>query len=587
MKHLCKFSGVLFACLLAICAILVPGCNRNGESLLKNYGRIRGVVRNTSGHLIEGVTINTEDNTAISDNNGYFNMMDLIETDRLVVNFTKQGYCVTSKIAKIQSEIDTYLEVVMKAYENSATISSDIGGTVTTLDGGSVTIDANALEDSYGNPYTGQATIAITTFNPTNENELGCFPGDFEGITTSGDIRPFECYGFVDVTIMDNNGSMLQLASGQTAIIESPISPSLVSSAPNSIPLWYYDTTDGKWYEDGFAIKNGTIYQGSVTHFSPWNWDDEIDDFCQVTGRVVDENGNPIRGAIVLITGTAGGVWMAGDKSVGADGTFSIRVPANRQATIQVTANGINGNPQFISTCFNDETNNLGDISLQGFVHGDTEVAFWNFEEGVAGNQASGTDKVLDVSGNGHHGTPYNGPIYRNSPVAPGSSLALEFDGSDDRVFVSDHSGFYLTQNITISAHIRVDSKPSGTGTDIWHMILFRGDTRGGLDPYWLGITPEGHVRFNINNESNQTAAVVSNSPVTLGKFIHVVASLNGTTGEMKLTIDNSLEGSLYTSVRPFGELSTAHEPGLGIGCEQTGAYMHFDGIIDDVRISK
>lgn len=581
--------ATMFACLLSISISLLPGCEKNVVSPTENYGMITGVVKNTSGSFIEGVTISVADNSVVSDNNGHFSMRIMANTDRLVVNFTKQGYSITSKIAKIQVGLESYLEAVMKAYENSVTISSGIGGKATTSNGGSVIIDANALVDFHGNPYSGQATIGITTFDPTKETELNCFPGAFEGVTASGDVKHFESYGFIDIAIMDNNGNTLQLASGQTAMVEIPIAPNLISTAPSSIPRWYYDTTDGRWHEDGSAIKTGNVYRGSVTHFSPWNDDDLIDWLCLIRGRVVDANGNPIKGAIVLIRGAdgAGPAWSAGDNSVGEDGVFSINVAADRQATIQVIVNGISGVQKYITTCLPGGIKDIGDISIYGFVAGETDVAFWNFEEGIADTPAGDSTKVFDISGNGHHGIAYNGPIYRNSPVATGSSLALEFDGLKDRVFVSDHSDFYMTNSFTISAYIRVDSKPSGTGTDLYHMILFRGDTRGGLDPYWLGITPDGRVRFNINNAFNQEAAVVSENPVTIGNFVHVEAILNDATNEMKLFINGSLEGTQNTSIRPFGKLSSSSKPGLGIGCEQTGAYFHFDGIIDDIRITK
>ena len=73
-----------------------------------------------------------------------------------------------------------------------------------------------------------------------------------------------------------------------------------------------------------------------------------------------------------------------------------------------------------------------------------TTVAHWTFEEGTPGNVAAGANSVLDVSGNGHHGTPFGDPTY----VDEGGDTALDFDGVGDRVFVSDSAAFSLSSLI-------------------------------------------------------------------------------------------------------------------------------------------
>src|SRR5689334_4415760 len=71
-------------------------------------------------------------------------------------------------------------------------------------------------------------------------------------------------------------------------------------------------------------------------------------------------------------------------------------------------------------------------------------VAYWRLE-GTPGTSPSGAGSVADSSGNGHNGTPFNGPTYSASvPVShlPGSGAAdtssMSFDGVSQRVFVPD-----------------------------------------------------------------------------------------------------------------------------------------------------
>ena len=56
-----------------------------------------------------------------------------------------------------------------------------------------------------------------------------------------------------------------------------------------------------------------------------------------------------------------------------------------------------------------------------------TTIAHWTFDEQAPGTVASGANAILDISGNGHHGTPFGNPTY----AAYGSGTGLEFDGSE------------------------------------------------------------------------------------------------------------------------------------------------------------
>ena len=73
---------------------------------------------------------------------------------------------------------------------------------------------------------------------------------------------------------------------------------------------------------------------------------------------------------------------------------------------------------------------------------GAATIGHWRFEEGAADSAASGSNTVVDSSGNGLHGTPVYGPVYRTD--VPGSGLysntrSMEFDGiSAQRVTVPD-----------------------------------------------------------------------------------------------------------------------------------------------------
>jgi len=210
-------------------------------------------------------------------------------------------------------------------------------------------------------------------------------------------------------------------------------------------------------------------------------------------------------------------------------------------------------------------------------------VAFWRFEEGPAGSFATGP--ILDSSGNGLNGTPFGNPIYvSDSGSVPGSILGLDFNGTSSRIFVPDYALLQLTHSLTLDAYIRIDG-PVG-GCCGLGQIVFRGDDRGGLDPYYLAVNASGQLQFGIYNASNQQAVLVSPSPLSTGVFIRVTGSLDDATGMQRLFVNGTMVAAQFTTIRPFAQLDASENPGLGIGNTQGTAYAeYFNGVIDEVNI--
>lgn len=226
-------------------------------------------------------------------------------------------------------------------------------------------------------------------------------------------------------------------------------------------------------------------------------------------------------------------------------------------------------------------------IHLGNFL-GATTIGYWRFEEGTADTVATGSNSVLDSSGNELHGTPVAGPVYRADVPGwsnPPSTRSMEFDGiSGHRVVVPDGPLVTLTQSLTLEAFIK--ARPLMPGTGGVGDIVFRADNRPGLDPYQLGVGGGGNVlQFQIQNASNQTALIMATIPYNA--WLHVAGTLDDATGAMKLFVNGTEVASTITSIRPLGTLDPAWSPGLSIGNDFTGQYGQvFNGWIDEVRIS-
>lgn len=216
-----------------------------------------------------------------------------------------------------------------------------------------------------------------------------------------------------------------------------------------------------------------------------------------------------------------------------------------------------------------------------------TTIAYWRFEGGPIGSGA--TTSILDSSGNGHHGTPVGGLTYTGStPYATlpqtgeANGSALAFDGATTtRIVVDDAPDFELSESFTLEAFINLAALPA---TGFQWQILFRGDSRGGLDPYYLDIW-DGDVRFTINDESANSARVAATAPA-LNQWTHIAGVLDHDAGRMSLYLDGLLVDTMLTTVRPFTTLDPSLSPGLSIGGYPDNHYGPFQGLIDEVRIS-
>lgn len=217
-------------------------------------------------------------------------------------------------------------------------------------------------------------------------------------------------------------------------------------------------------------------------------------------------------------------------------------------------------------------------------------IAHWRFEEGLPGAAAIKKNTIIDSSRNGLHGSPMNKPVYRLSGSA-GSELesprkdrlALDFNGKNQSVFISDSPLFHLTRSLTLEVTVNIRA----TRPDHGGILIFRGDDRPGLDPYVMSIQPSGQIEFRVTDAQGKEDILTEPVP-SFGRWFHIAGTVDGDTGEMKLYIDSRLVKSGRTEIRPIGVLDALLNPGLGIGNVQSPSFdLYLDGLIGEVRISR
>lgn len=116
-----------------------------------------------------------------------------------------------------------------------------------------------------------QLSVSLTHIR-ANTRDILSAPGNFSAITASGSQVILSSQGMLDVVIKGvQTGQIYSLNNKGPFTIKIPAS--IPSTAPSTIPMWFYNTTTGKWVEEGSATLTNGVYQGTVAHFSTWNMD--------------------------------------------------------------------------------------------------------------------------------------------------------------------------------------------------------------------------------------------------------------------------------------------------------------------------
>lgn len=164
---------------------------------------------------------------------------------------------------------------------------------------------------------------------------------------------------------------------------------------------------------------------------------------------------------------------------------------------------------------------------------------------------------------------------------------ALDFQGElNGGAFTPDGPEFVLTRSLSISCWVYPRAYAHPFATSPQAQIVFRGDDRSGRDPYHLTLSRTGFYALGIGGEHESS---VLHSPAKLNTWAHLLGTLDGATGKMRLYINGKLAAETITHVRPLAGLDPAYNPGISIGNTQFpqggGHRQPFDGMIKDVRI--
>lgn len=240
-----------------------------GNEISKDFiGNVIDVNKNP----ISGVTITIGNETATTDSNGVFIINNATVNQRFgYIKAEKAGYIHASR-SIVPTNGTNKVSIMMLEATVVGTVNSGTVSTVTDSNGSSVSFDGNFIKED-GSAYTGSVDVIMHHLDPANDDMPMQMPGMLYAQNQAGAERMLQTLGMLAVELRGTAGEDLNLAEGSTSEIKIPVDASLLSMAPTTIPLWYFDEVNGYWKEEGQATLQGNMYVGTVSHFSFWNCD--------------------------------------------------------------------------------------------------------------------------------------------------------------------------------------------------------------------------------------------------------------------------------------------------------------------------
>jgi len=550
---------------LALISILFFECQREvsyigtadpGQTLLPNPIRanLQGNVLDENGQPAANVVIKVGSEMAATDTKGYFRINNApLDKNASLVTAEKTGYFTAYRTFGATSGTN---QVVIKLTKKNlgGTINGTAGGDVSLNNGTKISLPANGIVKASDNSNcTGTVNVYAAYIDPTSTDILDKVPGSFMANDKDGKRVLLSSYGMMAVELESSGGEKLQIKSGSTATITSPIPSSAQSSAPATIPLWYVDESTGLWKEEGIATKQGNNYIGTVKHFTYWNCDIQVQT-VMLTATFKTANGQPLVNASIVIKPTTGNYYGTAHGYTDSLGQMNGPVPANMNLALQVM-DGCGGPIYSQNIGPYAENINLGTISIPSTaaavvtVKGKlTNCTNGNVTKGYAVVSIDNWVHYAKVDGSGNFSTNYvlcsvsgvnaqvigvdettqqQGNLVSKPIVAPTTDVGtISACGTSSTQFINytvDATSYTITALDSLTAFTQgqasqltsyINGMQIGTGKN----ILFKFDHSG----YVAGSYPV--ITMSVQNFTNNTLVqpfnvTITNFPQSAGQF--------------------------------------------------------------------
>lgn len=294
---------------------------------------LNGRVTDESGQAVADATVILDGISVQTDQYGFYKASKvLVPETGLYIKALKEGYFVggTQYNPAIGGTAGAAAAFITLAkYEQTSTFLSSEGVLMDLPDGSSLEIPGNGFARN-GLAYDGMVEVNMKWLDPTASETSFLMPGALIGRTVEDDIQLLQTFGMIGVEMTDGSGTEVEIAEGSTAILNFPIPDELAADAPDEIPLWYFDETEGVWVEEGSAEKRGNEYFGTVSHFTWWNCD-VPGDYTYLCINFFNESGSPLYYGNFCVEAAG---WGTGSGEIYYDNTVCDLAPSGVELTL-------------------------------------------------------------------------------------------------------------------------------------------------------------------------------------------------------------------------------------------------------------
>lgn len=316
---------VLFLTLLASGCKKDPGIDEmsipNGVDIT-----LSGSVVGPEGVFLANASIEFNGQMATTDAQGLFRMQSVAASNgRNFLKVHKSGYFFGGRNFYVDGSGEYRIQVKLLEKVLIGTIDASSGGTVSTTEGFSVDLPANAIAGG----YSGTVNVYGHYLDPSRTETMLEVPG-MEAVNANDEEGILLSFGMGHIVLEDDNGTELQLETGMNAELTVPVPSDLIADANPTIPLWYFDEEQGVWIEDGEAELQGSSYVGPVSHFTIWNCDDFSCSYWAKIQCVCPET--DLSGLTVMLEGVNFSA-PTSTSVTSADGTIYVALPCYAEVT--------------------------------------------------------------------------------------------------------------------------------------------------------------------------------------------------------------------------------------------------------------
>ena len=251
-----------------------------------------GRVVDLQNNPVSGARVQIGNSTTDTDMNGVFIIKNAQVYEKFAyIKVEKTGFLHGSRSVVPTAGINN-VQIMLLPQTVTNTVSSGTAETVSLSNGAAVDL-SGAYSNADGSDYTGDVQVTLHLLNPTDDNMQQQMPGMLLAENLQNEARLLETLGMLAVELRSASGEKLNLSEGTTATLHVPLNPQTLAGAPNEIPLWYFDETNGYWIEEGSATLQGTEYVGTVSHFSFWNCDIPAE-YVNICMNITNSNNTPL-----------------------------------------------------------------------------------------------------------------------------------------------------------------------------------------------------------------------------------------------------------------------------------------------------